>query len=82
MHLGGYGWKREGLTDEHLKLLQRFDPSVLIKTSHIERDEEQSSNIDNKPTETNDLNSVLHEHLITPETDTIGFFIAKFVKNT
>ncbi len=52
-HLGGIGLVGSNLSEEHLQLVCRFDPSRLLPARQL-----------------------------TADTDTIGFFCAKFIKLT
>ncbi|XP_043920576.1 tRNA (cytosine(72)-C(5))-methyltransferase NSUN6 [Protopterus annectens] len=63
-HLGGEGMMGAGLSHEQLKLLQRFDPSEVALKNSCKPIHECS---------TEDMISLANK-------DTIGFFIAKFVK--
>ncbi|ESN95243.1 hypothetical protein HELRODRAFT_87021, partial [Helobdella robusta] len=70
-HLGSSGWIVEGLTEEQTRLLQRFDPSILL--DHDNDDDLQDHHQDNEDY------YYLH-HSERYDIDTIGFFIAKFTK--
>ncbi|CAI9582030.1 unnamed protein product [Staurois parvus] len=64
-HIGGEGMPGAGLSLDHLKLLQRFDPSAT-----------EMHDVDaNKLKSDDDLVSLA-------DSDTIGFFIAKFLKKS
>ncbi|XP_070623236.1 tRNA (cytosine(72)-C(5))-methyltransferase NSUN6 isoform X3 [Erythrolamprus reginae] len=64
-HVGGEGMMGAGLSPEHLKLLQRFDPSEIILQG----------------IDCYYLQNVKYEDLIRlANKDCIGFFIAKFIK--
>ncbi|XP_078090817.1 tRNA (cytosine(72)-C(5))-methyltransferase NSUN6 [Mustelus asterias] len=66
-HLGEEGMMGAGLSHDQRKLLQRFDPSRVTK--------------EGGSVSSSDLNSSQRAHLIkSANRDTIGFFIAKFVK--
>ncbi|PKU29310.1 methyltransferase nsun6 [Limosa lapponica baueri] len=65
-HIGGEGMRGAGLSDEQLKLLQRFDPAAVTL---------QGMDI-------NSLRDSREDALISlANKDCIGFFIAKFIKS-
>ncbi|XP_072010299.1 tRNA (cytosine(72)-C(5))-methyltransferase NSUN6 isoform X2 [Engystomops pustulosus] len=65
-HIGGEGMRGAGLSPDQLKLLQRFDPSLA----------------DLCDLDVSDLTRTENDWTLQANTDTIGFFIAKFVKNS
>ncbi|XP_075683698.1 tRNA (cytosine(72)-C(5))-methyltransferase NSUN6 isoform X2 [Rhinoderma darwinii] len=64
-HIGGEGMAGAGLSPDQLKLLQRFDPSLAVLCDF----------------DINDMTCQEEDWTVLANTDTIGFFIAKFVKN-
>lgn len=66
-HIGGEGMKGAGLSDDQLQLLQRFHPSsASLKDA-------DSHSLSSSTTVTDDLDCLVNR-------DSIGFFIAKFIK--
>ncbi|KAM3929659.1 tRNA (cytosine(72)-C(5))-methyltransferase NSUN6 [Leptodactylus fuscus] len=65
-HIGGAGMRGAGLSPDQLNLLQRFDPSLA---------ELRDFDIDDRTYEEKELTRQAN-------TDTIGFFIAKFIKSS
>ncbi|XP_044150998.1 tRNA (cytosine(72)-C(5))-methyltransferase NSUN6-like isoform X1 [Bufo gargarizans] len=65
-HIGGEGMAGAGLSPDQLQLLQRFDPSLAVLWD----------------SDINDGTCEDKERTLLANTDTIGFFIAKFIKNS
>ncbi|MEE6466830.1 hypothetical protein FKM82_007064 [Ascaphus truei] len=63
-HIGGEGMMGAALSSDHLKLLQRFDPSLA----------------ELRDVDLNNLTSSVEDMIVLANKDTIGFFIARFIK--